>query len=230
MPSTEKIAYFMACACCSAVSIALLGFAMAQTWAQTRLDCTASEIGIFNGTGVITWDLFTGTFDRDFCPLIATSFKFKVFPELKDSGAPLILHTLVVFLLSLCLLCSAGSILIALYNSISNPYETYMGPVGVYVCSSLGACLSVLVLILFAVAVSATDMAESVVLSFADGAAVELRNRRAAFWLGYFLVIPYTLLSLGSILAIYLYDHAAYKHRREQQRPTEDAPKEIMMY
>lgn len=51
--------------------------------------------------------------------------------------ASVVLHGLVLCLLALCLLFSACSILISLYNSVSNPYETYMGPVGVYICSSL---------------------------------------------------------------------------------------------
>lgn len=55
----------------------------------------------------------------------------------KLSGAPIILHALVVILLALALLGSAGSILVALYNSFSNPYQTYMGPIGLYTCSGL---------------------------------------------------------------------------------------------
>ncbi|XP_020796336.2 clarin-3 [Boleophthalmus pectinirostris] len=230
MPSTQKIVFFMGCACCTAVSVALLGYAMSTKWAQTRVECRGLVSDTFNGTGVITWDLFSGTFDSNFCPFIGNSVEFKVFEKIKDSGAPAVLYVLVVFLLCLCLVFSALSILIALYNSVSNPYETYMGPIGVYICSSISASVSALVLILFAVAVSATNMAESVILGQAEGTAVEMRNRQATFYAGYFLVIPYTILSLASIAVIYMYDHAAYTHRREQQRPTEDAPKEIMMY
>ena len=55
----------------------------------------------------------------------------------KLGGAPLVLHVLSVALLVVCMLCSVLSLLISLYNSVSNPYETYMGPVGFYACSSL---------------------------------------------------------------------------------------------
>lgn len=231
MPSTEKIIFFMGCACCSAISVALLGFAMSQTWAKTQLKCAGYGNDIFNGSAVITWDLFKGTFANNLCPHIGNSEPFDVFQKLKESGeAPIILYTLVVFLLALCLLFSAGSILLALYNSVSNPYETYMGPIGVYVCSSLSACLSVVVLIMFAVTVSLTDMAEKLVINFAQGTPVAMQEKQTEMKLGYYLVIPYTVLSLAAVVIIYLYDHAAYTHRREQQRPTEDAPKEIMMY
>ncbi|XP_030257040.1 clarin-3 isoform X2 [Sparus aurata] len=145
-------------------------------------------------------------------------------------GVNIVLHALAVLLLVLCLLFSALSILISLYNSVSNPYETYMGPIGIYVCSSLSACLSFLVLILFVVNVQATDLTEKLVKNLANELEVKVRDESSQMQFGYYLVIPYTVLSLVAILLIYLYDHAAYTQRKEQQRPTEDAPKEIMMY
>lgn len=83
---------------------------------------------------------------------------------------------------------------------------------------------------MFAVTVSLTDMAEKLVINFAQGTPVAMQEKQTEMKLGYYLVIPYTVLSLAAVVIIYLYDHAAYTHRREQQRPTEDAPKEIMMY
>ncbi|XP_073345233.1 clarin-3 isoform X2 [Pagrus major] len=154
-----------------------------------------------------------------------------VIPELaKLGGASVVLHSLALFLLVLCLLFSALSILISLYNSVSNPYETYMGPIGIYVCSSLSACLSFLVLILFVVNVQVTNLTEKLIVNLANTLEVAVMNESTQMQIGYYLVIPYTVLSLVAIVLIYLYDHAAYTHRREQQRPTEDAPKEIMMY
>lgn len=229
MPSRQKTLYFMACACSTSLSVGLLGFAMSQSWAQSELECSRGN-NTFDGNAVIIWDLFSGVYQRENCPLIGTESTFDVFPELRDSGAPIILWALVVLFLVVCLLCSACSVLIALYNSVSNPYETYMGPVGVYVCSSISACLSALVLIIYPVTVSVTNMTETVVENNAGGTPVETKNKSTVVQLGFFLVIPYTLLSLGAIAVVYLYDHAAYTQRREQQRPTEDAPKEIMMY
>lgn len=230
MPSLLKILYFLGCASCTSLSVGILGLAMSQTWAQTRMECARYGNDTFDGIAVITWDLFNGLYQRQNCPLVGTTSDFQVFPELQNSGAPVVLCALVVLCLVLCLLCSAFTILIALYNSVSNPYQTYMGPIGLYVCSSVSAALSVLVLILYAVTVSATEMAETLVLNYAGGSEVETRNKSSQFDLGYFLVIPYTVLSLAAIVLIYLYDHSAYTLRQEQQRPTEDAPKEIMMY
>ncbi|XP_026171907.1 clarin-3 [Mastacembelus armatus] len=231
MPSTKKILHFLSSALVTSISVGVLGFGMSTQWAKTTLECTRDGGGIINGTAIITLKLFDGNLNRSFCPSFGSIDDFQVFPTLRGTGGtPVALHILVLCLLALCLLFSAGSILITLYNSVSNPYETYMGPIGVYTCSSLSACLSVVVLIVFVVNVNVTNMAEDLVKNFSEAIPVELKNQSSEMLLGYYLIIPYTVLSLAAIALIYTYDHAAYAHRREQQRPTEDAPKEIMMY
>ncbi|CAK6956791.1 clarin-3 [Scomber scombrus] len=202
---------------------------MSTQWAIMTMECARGGSGLYNGTATVTLELFEGLMDRVSCPTFGAETDFEVFPKLSGTGiASLVLHALSLCLLCLCLLCSAGSILISLYNSVSNPYETYMGPIGVYVCSSISTCLSVLVLILFVVNVNLTSMAEELVMSFNED--VDLKNKSVEMQVGYYLLIPYAVLSLLALSLIYMYDHAAYTQRREQQRPTEDAPKEIMMY
>ncbi|KAF0025583.1 hypothetical protein F2P81_022464 [Scophthalmus maximus] len=225
MPSITKTAHFTCSAFVTALSVGVMGFSMSTEWAQTSMECASGGSGFFNGTAVITLELFAGNLNRSFCPLFGSIDSFK-----EIGATPVALHAIVLCLLALCLLFSAGSILLGLYNSVSNPYETYMGPMGVYVCSSLSACLSVVVLVVFLVNVSVTDLAEDLVETFSGSIAVDLKNKTSKMRLGYYLIIPYTVLSIAALALIYMYDHAAYKHRQEQQRPTEDAPKEIMMY
>ncbi|KAF7667143.1 hypothetical protein LDENG_00076990 [Lucifuga dentata] len=231
MPSTAKTIHFMSSALVTSISVAILGYGMSAKWAQISMDCGQRGSETFSGNAKITMDLFNGNLNRQSCPVVGGGdLPFEVFPQLSTiKEAPLILHALVVCLLILCLLFSAVSILISLYNSVSNPYQTYMGPIGVYTCSSLSACLSFLVLILFVVNINVTTMAEDLVENVAESP-VATRNKVAVMQTGYFLLIPYTVLSLIAIALIYKYEHAAYTHRREQERPTEDAPKEIMMY
>ncbi|XP_053269983.1 clarin-3 [Pleuronectes platessa] len=233
MPSSSKTLFFILSANMTALSVGFMGWGMSTGWARTTMECTTAGTSFFNGTAMITLKLFEGVLSRSFCPSFgAKDVDFQVVPRLIeiDGAVPVALHTLVLCLLALCLLFSAGSILIGIYNSVSNPYETYMGPMGIYVCSSLSTIQSVLVLIIFAVNVNVTNMAEGLVENYADGVAFETRNKSSELLLGYFLIIPYVVLSLSAILVIYFYEHAAYKQRQEQQRPTEDAPKEIMMY
>ncbi|XP_034426175.1 clarin-3 [Hippoglossus hippoglossus] len=233
MPSSAKTLFFILSASITALAVGFMGWGMSTGWARTTMECTSGGSSFFNGTAMITLRLFGGILSRSFCPSFGQKdLDFQVVPKLIEMGSdvPVALHALVLCLLALCLLFSACSILISLYNAVSNPYETYMGPMGIYVCSSLSTFMSVVVLAIFAVNVNVTNMAEGLVESFSEGFEVGLRNKSSELLLGYYLVIPYTGLSLCAIVVIYFYEHAAYKQRREQQRPTEDAPKEIMMY
>lgn len=231
MPSRQKTLYFMSSALATCASVGLLGFGMSARWAATTIQCSRGGENNFNGSALINMGLFEGQLKRDDCPVYGNKRDFEVIPTLNTiGGAPIALHILVVLLLALCLLGSAGSILISLYNSISNPYETYMGPVGVYACSSVGACSSVAILVVFAVSLHVTSVAEDLVKNFSGAVAVSLRDVSHQMLVGYYMLVPYFVLSLGAIALVYMYDHAAYTRRREQQRPTEDAPKEIMMY
>ncbi|KAK6293895.1 hypothetical protein J4Q44_G00362210 [Coregonus suidteri] len=231
MPSIKKALHFLLSAKATAWSVGILGYGMSTEWAVSKMRCSKDENVFSNGSATVTYQLFNGVINREFCPQFGGGNTFQVFKKLSETGgAPQIIHGLVITLLALCLLCSAGSILIALYNSVSNPYQTYMGPIGLYTCSSGSACISFLVLILYVVNVQLSRMADDLVQNDVGGTAVYLKDKTSEFKVGYYLLIPYTVLSLLSILLVYLYEHAAYTHRREQQRPTEDAPKEIMMY
>ena len=95
---------------------------------------------------------------------------------------------------------------------------------------STAACMSFLAIILYVVNVTATRMSEGLVENFLGPNSVDLINKSAEMGVGFFMLIPYLVLNLLAILLVYLYEHAAYTQRQEQQRPTEDAPKAIMMY
>ncbi|XP_051926842.1 clarin-3 [Hippocampus zosterae] len=231
MPSRTKTLHFLSSALVTCISVGILGFAMSTAWATKSMKCARDGSGIFNGSAAVTLELFNGRFEQELCPLFGPPVDFQVFPKLTETkGVPLVLHAVTLCLLVLCLLCSAVSILISLYNSVSNPYETYMGPIGIYASSAISACLSVLALVVFVVNFSVTTVAEDLVRTFSGNVSIYLKIVSSEMLLGYYLLIPYAALSLLAIGLIYMYDHAAYTQRREQQRPTEDAPKEIMMY
>ncbi|XP_005919553.1 clarin-3 [Haplochromis burtoni] len=231
MPSTKKTLHFISSALATSISVGIIGYGMSTKWVITTMECAQKASGLYNGSAEITLTLFDGILERSSCPFFGATDTFQVIPTLAGREvASVVLHGLVLCLLALCLLFSACSILISLYNSVSNPYETYMGPVGVYICSSLSACLSVIVLILFVVNISATNMAETFVEKYTEGFTVDLKGKASVMQVGYYLVIPYTVLSLIAIALIYTYEHAAYTRKKEQQKPTEDAPMDLTMY
>ncbi|XP_068610865.1 clarin-3 [Brachionichthys hirsutus] len=226
MPSTKKTLYFLSSGLATSLSVMVLGYGMSRKWSTTTMDCSEAVNASIQRSADVTLELFDCTVERNLCPIYGASSEMEVIPAL--AGAPLVLHVLVLVLLVASLLFSATSILISLYNSVSNPYETYVGPLGIYVSGSLSACLSVLAMIVFVLNVSFTDMTKELVWIVVKD--VDLRDASTQMLLGFYLVIPYTALSLLAILVIYLYEHAAYTHRKEQQNPTEDAPIETMMY
>ncbi|XDV44113.1 hypothetical protein PO909_012450 [Leuciscus waleckii] len=229
MPSTEKLLHFLSSSLICAAGVGLLGYGMAAEWASADMACGPINEEL-NGSSSLTIGLFNGTEDRFNCPRINTLGEIvPVFNRLgKIAGAPVILHALVVILLGLALVGSAGSILVSLYNSFSNPYQTYMGPIGVYTCSGLSVCVASLALILFVANAFLGQMFETLVK--ANAANVRLKDVKINLKVGFFLLIPYICFNMVCILVVYLYVHTAYTRRKEQEKPTEDAPKEIMMY
>ncbi|XP_065118878.2 clarin-3 [Paramisgurnus dabryanus] len=230
MPSTEKLAHFLSSALLSAAGVAVLGYGMSTDWATSTQDCSPTSSDFYNGTSKLRIGLFNGSEVKISCPFFDTlGLPVEVFNRLtKMGGAPVVLHVLVVALLAFAILGSAGSILITLYNSFSNPYETYMGPIGLYACSGFSACVAFLALILYVVNIYPVQMFQTLVL--AENNQVKLRQSEADLQIGFFLLIPYIVTNLMSILLVYLYVHTAYKRRKQQEKPTEDAPKDIMLF
>lgn len=229
MPSTKKTLHFLSCALVSVLGAALLGFGMSANWSKMTFNCTGVPVP---GSAVVTLSIFTGSALRDGCPNYKQSDSFSVIPQLsKTGGAPVVLHGLITGLCVICLIFSALSILIALYNSVSNPYETYMGPIGIYVCSASSTILSAVIICMHIANVLGTGMMEGVVRTLPNsGDSLVLNRRSAEMKVGFCMLIPYLVLSLSAIALIYTYQHAAYTHKREQHKPTMDEPKEIMMY
>ncbi|XP_056114038.1 clarin-3 [Rhinichthys klamathensis goyatoka] len=230
MPSTEKLLHFLSSCLICAAGVCLLGYGMSADWASAEMACAPSETEVFNGSSRLNIGLFDGIENKINCPRISKlGEKVSVFDRLgKVAGAQVILHALVVILLALALVGSVGSILVSLYNSFSNPYQTYMGPIGVYTCSGLSVCVASLALILYVANTYLGQMFETLVK--ADTPKVTLKDVKINLKVGFFLLIPYICFNMICILMVYLYVHAAYTRRKEQEKPTEDAPKEIMMY
>lgn len=88
---------------------------------------------------------------------------------------------------------------------------------------------SFLALIFFVSSVHLTEFPVNWLKSLFPFKAVYKRET-VSMQLGFYMIIPYIATNAVAMLLVYLYVHAAYTRQREQQKPTEDAPKEIMMY
>ncbi|XP_026873305.2 clarin-3 [Electrophorus electricus] len=228
MPSVKKVLYFLSSALLSIGGVAILGYSMSADWAQSTLACFPQNGSMDGGSVTIQMGLFNGSEEKIACPRFDFIDKVTVFDKLTTiGGAAIILHALVLGLLIIALVGSAGSILITLFNTVSNPYETYMGPIGLFVCSGLSASLAFLALLLYLANMFGVKVAQKMVQLDSE---VVVSDEKVTFLVGFYLLLPYIAVSLLAILLVYLYVHAAYTQRREQEKPTEDAPKDIMMY
>lgn len=77
MPSTKKTLHFVSSALVTAKSVALLGFGMSRKWSETTIECARSGSNFFNGSAVVTLQLFDGNMDRIFCPTFGGSADFQ---------------------------------------------------------------------------------------------------------------------------------------------------------
>ncbi|KAG7324880.1 hypothetical protein KOW79_011196 [Hemibagrus wyckioides] len=230
MPSTEKILYFLSSALLTIIGVAVLSYGMTAEWSFSTMACSPVGSKFFNGSATIFMGLFKGRESHVSCPRFTSENDVVVYERLGEiGGAGETLHVLVVVLLVFALLASAGSILITLYNTISNPYETYMGPIGLYVCSGLSACLAFLAMALYFINLVAVNVPKDMLIANIKQSVI-LKDPDVRFLTGFFMIVPYIIVDLFAIFLVYLYAHMAYRQRMEQQRPTEDAPKEILMY
>lgn len=68
MPSTKKTLHFMCSALATALSVGVMGYCMSTQWATMTMECARIGSSFFNGTAVITLELFVGILNRNFCP------------------------------------------------------------------------------------------------------------------------------------------------------------------
>ncbi|XP_006630573.1 clarin-3 [Lepisosteus oculatus] len=235
MPSRRKTICFLSGALASTVCFSIVCYTLSSTeWVSSEMDCSGINSNSTNPNGTssasITYGLFTAKGLLSFCPIFGSSLEnVQVLEALeKQKGVPHILHCMVVSFLIISLISTAGSFIITMYNSVSNPYETYLGPLGLYTCSSISGILIFLALILFVVNVEVQNVSAAIIIGIRNE--ISLYNIRNNLNFPFYLLIPAFLSSLCAIVIIFVYAHASYTEKKKQERPTEEAPKEVMMY
>ncbi|MBN3299030.1 CLRN3 protein, partial [Amia calva] len=226
MPSTTKTLSFLSGALCTAICASILCFTLASNeWIFSTMICKGFNQTEGNGTAYITFGLFQAVGSRSACPTFGTPLTITG----ERGGAPNILHNMVIAFIILSLISSALSFIITMYNSVSNPFETYMGPLGLYTTSSISAILILLSIILFVVNAETSALSAEIIKGDIQEN-VDLYDIQNTMKYTFYLLIPALVCSLLAITVIYIYEHARYHQQKEQERPTEDAPKEVMMY
>uniref|UniRef100_A0A8C3MVE9 Uncharacterized protein n=1 Tax=Geospiza parvula TaxID=87175 RepID=A0A8C3MVE9_GEOPR len=140
-----------------------------------------------------------------------------------SSSRSLVVATIVVLVLALLSsLLSAG---FTCTNTVSNPYQTFLGPIGVYTWNSLcGESM-----ILFPVNVEGNSLSEELAHSCSSSLQEHLGSKHN-YGYSYWIMLLILFLNIASLIIIYFYDHARYSKKKEQERPIENAPKDVILF
>ncbi|PKU28739.1 clarin-3 [Limosa lapponica baueri] len=135
--------------------------------------------------------------------------------------------TIVILVLSLLVsLLSSG---FTCTNAVSNPYQTFLGPIGVYTWNSLCGIFVLIAMILFPVNIEENGL--SVELSRGCFPALQTHVKsKHTYGYSYWIMLLIIFLNIASIIIIYFYDHARYSKKKEQERPIENAPKDVILF
>lgn len=217
------------CAFCSCVgSFAVICVVLATPhWvsSEVRFSRTGSNI-----TVSLTYGLFRGTCEQFVEAGLQVSRKtFQVSEALSSGSSSRSLIIALIVLLVLALLSSLLSSAFTCTNTVSNPYQTFLGPLGVYTWNSLCGGLTLTSMILFPVAVQASGLSQELAQGCSSTPHTPLGSRHT-YGYSYWILLLVLSLNAASLILIYFYDHVRYSRKKEQERPIENAPKDMILF
>ncbi|NXU57869.1 CLRN3 protein, partial [Turnix velox] len=135
MPSRKKTGMFTAAFLTCLASFGIICVVLAtQQWVSSEVHFTGTNS---NATASLTYGLFSGTCGQVVeAGLLVPDKFFQVSANLRDTKARST-TTAIIVILVLALLVSLLSSGFTCTNAVSNPYQTFLGPIGVYTWNSL---------------------------------------------------------------------------------------------
>ncbi|XP_058043955.1 clarin-3 [Ahaetulla prasina] len=139
-----------------------------------------------------------------------------------------IFHGVIIFLLVVTMLSSFLSSGFTCYNAISNPYQTFLGPIGVYTWNSVSCICCLLNLILFAVNVEVNKLSAELAIKYCKvSKGVEQSN---SYGYSYWIMLLIIALNATTVIIIVFYQRAKYSKKKERERPLDSAPKDGILF
>ncbi|NXC62419.1 CLRN3 protein, partial [Aleadryas rufinucha] len=227
MPSRKKTSMFASafCTCVSSFVVICVALATPQ-WVSSEVRFSRSSSVV---TVSLTYGLFSGTCEQFVdAGLQVSKTTFQVADAL-SSAASRSLNVAIVALLVLALLSSLLSSGFTCTNAVSNPYQTFLGPVGVYTWNSVCGVLILLAMILFPVNVQGNGLSEELAHGCSTSLQTHLESKHN-YGYSYWIMLLIIALNVASLIIIYFYDHARYSKKKEQERPIENAPKDVILF
>ncbi|XP_028727852.1 clarin-3 [Peromyscus leucopus] len=226
MPTTQKTLLFLSGFVTSLGSVVVICSILGtQEWVTSTIVFTDA---ISNGTIVITYGLFRGTSAQDLNEGLQDLDKnFEVLGILGNSSQKS-LHLVAIIFLILSLGASVLSSVFTFYNSISNPYQTFLGPMGVYTWNGLSASFVFLTMLLFVGNTESNHLSEELSQKLYP----DTVNKRTTHTYGYsfWLILLVILLNIVTVVIIIFYQKARYQQKQEQRKPLEYAPRDGILF
>ncbi|KFQ66542.1 clarin-3 [Pelecanus crispus] len=227
MPSRKKTAMFASSFLTCVSSFAMICVVLAtQHWVSSEVKFAGTNSTVRVS---LTYGLFSGTCEQFVDPGLQVSERtFQVADNLRNTKAKSMITAIIVILV-LSLLSSLLSSGFTCTNAVSNPYQTFLGPTGVYTWNSLCGIFILIAMILFPVNTAGNGLS----VQLAQGCFSFLQRHtdsKHTYGYSYWIMLPTILLNVASIIIIYFYDHASYSKRKEQERPIENAPKDVILF
>ncbi|KAM5140000.1 clarin-3 [Callospermophilus lateralis] len=226
MPTAQKTLMFLSGFLTSLGSVIVICSMLGtQAWITSTVGITDS---ISNGSVTITYGLFRGRSTQEIDQGLTEPDKdFEVLGILNNSSQKT-LHLVAILFLVLSLSTSLLSSGFTFYNSVSNPYQTFLGPTGVYTWNGLGASFILLTMLLFVGNTQSNrlsgELLETLYPTVTSGGATH--SYGYSFW----LILLVILLDIVTVVIIIFYQKARYQQKQEQRKPMEYAPRDGILF
>ncbi|NXK04816.1 CLRN3 protein, partial [Herpetotheres cachinnans] len=227
MPSRRKTATFASAFFTCICSFVMICVVLAtQHWMSSKVRFSGTNSSI---TISLTYGLFSGTCEQFVDVGLQISEKtFQVADNLSNTKVKSMITAIIVILV-LSLLSSLLSSGFTCTNAVSNPYQTFLGATGVYTWNSLCGIFVLTAMILFPVSIEENGLS----IELANGCFSFLQTQiksEHTYGYSYWIMLLIIFLNIASIIIIYFYDHARYSRKKEQERPIENAPKDVILF
>ncbi|NXX25046.1 CLRN3 protein, partial [Nicator chloris] len=227
MPSRKKTSMFASafCACVSSFVVICVVLATPQ-WvsSEVRFSRTGSNV-----TVSLKYGLFRGTCEQFVDPGLQVSQTTFQVADALSSATSRGLNVATIVVLVLALLGSLLSSGFTCTNAVSNPYQTFLGPIGVYTWNSACGVLILTAMILFPVNVEGNRLSQELAYGCSTSQQTHLGSTHK-YGYSYWIMLLVIFLNIASLTIIYFYDHARYSKRKEQERPIENAPRDVILF
>ncbi|KFV53308.1 clarin-3 [Gavia stellata] len=227
MPSRKKTAIFasafLTCVCSFVMICVVLATPL---WMSSKVFFSGTNSSV---TVSLTYGLFRGTCEQFVeAGLQVSERTFQVADNLSNTKAKITITAIIVILV-LSLLSSLLSSGFTCTNAVSNPYQTFLGPTGVYTWNSLCGIFILVAMILFPVNIEENGLSTELAHGCFSSLQTHIKSEHT-YGYSYWIMLLIIFLNIASIIIIYFYDHARYSKKKEQERPIENAPKDVILF